>query len=106
MTESDFEFVCSKIEEKKEFLNSISQEIWKMPELQYKEVQAHAVLTSALRRCGFQVQKHYFMPTAFRAEYCPQKEVGKPIDENSACVEVGKPIDENPACVEVGTNSV
>ncbi|GFX24288.1 hypothetical protein TNCV_1366671 [Trichonephila clavipes] len=33
-------------------------------------------------------------------------EVGKPIDENSACVEVGKPIDENPACVEVGTNSV
>ncbi|GFU93686.1 hypothetical protein TNCV_3497371 [Trichonephila clavipes] len=32
--------------------------------------------------------------------------VGKPIDENSACVEVGKPIDENPACVEVGTNSV
>ncbi|GFV24896.1 hypothetical protein TNCV_883621 [Trichonephila clavipes] len=34
------------------------------------------------------------------------REVGKPIDENSACVEVGKPIDENPACVEVGTNSV
>ncbi|GFU40854.1 hypothetical protein TNCV_2466561 [Trichonephila clavipes] len=34
------------------------------------------------------------------------KKVGKPIDENSACVEVGKPIDENPACVEVGTNSV
>ncbi|GFU10112.1 ATP-dependent DNA helicase [Trichonephila clavipes] len=30
---------------------------------------------------------------------CFQK-VGKPIDENSACVEVGKPIDENPACVE------
>ncbi|GFX46187.1 hypothetical protein TNCV_2298361 [Trichonephila clavipes] len=29
--------------------------------------------------------------------------VGKPIDENSACVEVGKPIDENSACVEVGT---
>ncbi|GFW54170.1 hypothetical protein TNCV_4372441 [Trichonephila clavipes] len=34
------------------------------------------------------------------------REVGKPIDENAACVEVGKPIDENPACVEVGTNSV
>ncbi|GFS77225.1 hypothetical protein TNCV_3758141 [Trichonephila clavipes] len=34
------------------------------------------------------------------------REVGKPIDKYSACVEVGKPIDENPACVEVGTNSV
>ncbi|GFW32118.1 retrovirus-related Pol polyprotein from transposon 17.6 [Trichonephila clavipes] len=30
-----------------------------------------------------------------------QWQVGKPIDENSACVEVGKPIDENPACVEM-----
>ncbi|GFV32731.1 hypothetical protein TNCV_3890891 [Trichonephila clavipes] len=41
----------------------------------------------------------------FRQKY-PIEQVGKPIDENSACVEVGKPIDENPACVEVGTNSV
>ncbi|GFU58584.1 hypothetical protein TNCV_2100461 [Trichonephila clavipes] len=31
------------------------------------------------------------------------REVGKPIDENSACVEVGKPIDEKSACVEAGT---
>ncbi|GFQ66054.1 peptidase M20 domain-containing protein 2 [Trichonephila clavata] len=92
MTESDFEFVCSKVEEKKEFLNSISQEIWKMPELQYKEVQAHALLTSALRRSGFQVQKHYFMPTAFRAEYCTQKDVGPTIAillEYDALPEIG-----------------
>ncbi|GFW61870.1 peptidase M20 domain-containing protein 2 [Trichonephila clavipes] len=92
MTENDFEVVCSKIEEKKEFLNSISQEIWKMPELQYKEVQAHALLTKALKRCGFQVQKHYFMPTAFRAEYCTQKDVGPTIAvllEYDALPEIG-----------------
>ncbi|CAL1285016.1 unnamed protein product [Larinioides sclopetarius] len=92
MSEKDFEIVCAKIEDKKEFLNSISQEIWKMPELQYKEVQAHAVLTCALKRCGFQVQKHYFMPTAFRAEFCPKKDVGPTVAillEYDALPEIG-----------------
>lgn len=92
MTETDFEIVCSKIDEKKDFLNSISQEIWKIPELQYKEVHAHAILTCALRRSGFQVQKHYFMPTAFRAEYCPQKDAGPTIAillEYDALPEIG-----------------
>ncbi|GBM33824.1 Peptidase M20 domain-containing protein 2 [Araneus ventricosus] len=92
MSEKDFEIVCAKIEDKKEFLNSISQEIWKMPELQFKEVQAHAVLTCALKRCGFQVQKHYFMPTAFRAEFCPKKDVGPTVAillEYDALPEIG-----------------
>ncbi|XP_055948531.1 xaa-Arg dipeptidase-like isoform X1 [Argiope bruennichi] len=92
MSEKDFEIVCAKIEDKKEFLNSISQEIWKMPELNYKEVQAHAVLTCALKRCGFQVQKHYFMPTAFRAEFCPKKVSGPTVAillEYDALPEIG-----------------
>ncbi|GFY66320.1 peptidase M20 domain-containing protein 2 [Trichonephila inaurata madagascariensis] len=92
MAENDFEFVCSKIDEKKEFLNSISQEIWKRPELKFKEVQAHALLTSALKHSGFQVREHYFMPTAFRAEYCSQKDVGPTIAillEYDALPEIG-----------------
>ncbi|GIY25784.1 peptidase M20 domain-containing protein 2, partial [Caerostris darwini] len=92
MTENDFDVVCSKIEDKSDFLNSVSQEIWKMPELQYKEVQAHAVLTCALKRSGFQVQKHYFMPTAFRAEYCTKKGGGPTVAvllEYDALPEIG-----------------
>lgn len=69
MTEQDFDIVCSKIDEEKDFLNLVSQDIWKMPELQFKEVHAHAVLTSALKKYGFHVEKHYFLTTAFRAEY-------------------------------------
>lgn len=69
MTEKDFEIVSSKIDEEKAYLNSISQDIWKMPELQFKEVHAHATLTSALTKYGFRVEKHYFLTTAFRAEY-------------------------------------
>ncbi|GBM33839.1 Peptidase M20 domain-containing protein 2 [Araneus ventricosus] len=69
MSEEDFSRVCSKIDEEKEFLNSVSQKIWNNPELAYKEEQAHETLTSALTRCGFKVQKHYLLPTAFKAEY-------------------------------------
>lgn len=70
MTEKDFEIVCSAIDEEKDSLNSVSQDIFNMPELAFKEVHAHAVLTSALSKYGFPVEKHYFLTTAFRAEYC------------------------------------
>lgn len=70
MTDRDFEIVRSKIDEEREYLNSVSQEIFKLPELSSKEVHAHAVLTSALRKYGFPVEKHYFLTTAFRAEFC------------------------------------
>ncbi|GBO35146.1 hypothetical protein AVEN_149112-1 [Araneus ventricosus] len=69
MSEEDFFRVCSKIDEEKEFLNSVSQKIWNNPELAYKEEQAHETLTSALSRCGFNVQKQYLLPTALKAEY-------------------------------------
>ncbi|CAL1285012.1 unnamed protein product [Larinioides sclopetarius] len=69
MTEEDFLPVSSKIEEEKANLNSISQEIWKHPELAYQEVHAHDILTSAFSKYGFEVQRHYVTPTGFKAEY-------------------------------------
>ncbi|XP_055936700.1 xaa-Arg dipeptidase-like isoform X2 [Argiope bruennichi] len=78
MSEDDFSNVCSKIDGEKEFLNAISQKIWNNPELAYKEEQAHETLTSALSRYGFEVQKNYLLPTAFRAEFS-SKAVGGPV---------------------------
>lgn len=70
MSEKDFQTVCSKIDEEKEFLGSISRDIWEHPELGFKEVRAHHTLTSALKRHGgFQVEENYIVSTAFRAEY-------------------------------------
>ncbi|KFM60943.1 Peptidase M20 domain-containing protein 2, partial [Stegodyphus mimosarum] len=92
MSEQDFAIVCSKIDEEKEFLNSVSQDIWKMPELLFKEFHAHAILTSALERYGFKVQKHYFMPTAFRAEYSSASDGGPTVAillEYDALPEIG-----------------
>lgn len=71
--DEDFQIVCSKIDESKEFLNSVSQEIWRKPELRFEEVHAHAFLSSTLEECGFQVQRHYFLDTAFKAEYIRNK---------------------------------
>ncbi|GFS61914.1 peptidase M20 domain-containing protein 2 [Trichonephila inaurata madagascariensis] len=69
MSEEDFRFLCSVIDREKEFLNSVSQDIWKTPELAYEEFHAHDVLTDALTQLGFQVETRYKLPTAFKAEY-------------------------------------
>ncbi|GIY15297.1 peptidase M20 domain-containing protein 2 [Caerostris extrusa] len=76
MTEQDFLRVCSEIEQEKDFLNSVSQEIWKNPELSYEERHAHEVLTRALTKYGFQVQKHYMLSTAFRADVSSEEGAG------------------------------
>ncbi|KFM60942.1 Peptidase M20 domain-containing protein 2, partial [Stegodyphus mimosarum] len=69
MSDQDFVIVCSKIDKEQEFLNFVSQDIWKTPELAFEEFHAHDVLTSALEKKGFKIQKHYIIPTAFKAEY-------------------------------------
>ncbi|GFQ89786.1 peptidase M20 domain-containing protein 2 [Trichonephila clavata] len=69
MSEADFQFLCSVVDKEKEFLNSVSQDIWKTPELAFEEFHAHDVLTDALTNLGFEVEKHYKLPTAFKAEY-------------------------------------
>ncbi|XP_054711574.1 xaa-Arg dipeptidase-like isoform X2 [Uloborus diversus] len=73
MSDTDFDIVCAKIDEEREYLNTVSQDIWTKPELQYKEFHAHAVLTAALTKYGFSVEKHYFMPTAFKGEYVSKR---------------------------------
>ncbi|XP_069102689.1 xaa-Arg dipeptidase-like isoform X2 [Argopecten irradians] len=50
-------------------LNNVSQELWKNPELNYKEHHAHAVLTDFLENQGFHVERKYKLDTAFRATF-------------------------------------
>ena len=69
----DFDIICSKIDEEKEFLNTVSQEIWRNPELGFKEVNAHAYLSNTFVKFGFEVEKHYLLNTAFKAEYSSKK---------------------------------
>lgn len=63
------EIIVSAIDGLREKLNSVSQEIWKNPELYYREVKAHDYLSQQLEGEGFQVQRKYLLDTAFRAEY-------------------------------------
>ncbi len=60
---------CNKIDNIIEELNSISQEIWKQPELNYHEHNAHQVLTSFLEKHNFTVERKYVVDTAFKAVY-------------------------------------
>lgn len=57
------------IDNESTFLNQLSQDIWKHPEINYQEVYSHQTLVSALEDFGFSVQKNYILPTAFRAEF-------------------------------------
>uniref|UniRef100_A0A2L2YFZ9 Peptidase M20 domain-containing protein 2 n=1 Tax=Parasteatoda tepidariorum TaxID=114398 RepID=A0A2L2YFZ9_PARTP len=69
MSENDSKIVRSVIDREELFLNSISQNIWKNPELKFEEVYAHNLLTDALIKYGFEVHKNYLLQTAFRAEF-------------------------------------
>ncbi|GIY64511.1 peptidase M20 domain-containing protein 2 [Caerostris extrusa] len=73
MEEKYFEIVNKTIDNEANFLNHISEEIWKHPELKHEEKFAHDLLTNALEKKGFTVERHYILPTAFRAEYSSQK---------------------------------
>ena len=63
-------------------LRQLSLYIWDNPELAYKEVKAHARLTDYLEQQGFTVERHFHLPTAFRASYV-QGEGGPTIGFNS-----------------------
>nr|XP_042901266.1 peptidase M20 domain-containing protein 2 isoform X4 [Parasteatoda tepidariorum] len=69
MTEEDIKTISSVIDEEKEFFNSVSQNIWNSPELSFQETFAHNILTDALIKYGFSVQRNYLLQTAFRAEF-------------------------------------
>jgi len=50
-------------------LNDISQEIWKNPELHFREYKAHALLSEFFETSGFSVERSYKLETAFRATF-------------------------------------
>ena len=69
MKESLKQIACKAIDDRKEDLNNISQEIWKNPELSFKEFKAHDCLTGFLEEEGFTVSKKFPLETSFVAKY-------------------------------------
>ena len=61
---------CVIIDQNIEELNMLSQSIWNNPELAFNEHYAHNLLTDYLEKCGFQVEKSFTLPTAFKATFC------------------------------------
>ncbi|KAL3882777.1 hypothetical protein ACJMK2_029084 [Sinanodonta woodiana] len=58
---------CDAIERAKDDLFKVSQDIWSHPEENFQEHHAHEALTAFLEKYGFNVEKHFHLPTAFRA---------------------------------------
>lgn len=50
-------------------LANLSSQIWSRPELNYEEHFAHQCLCDYLESCGFQVERHFVVETAFRATF-------------------------------------
>ncbi|XP_040285995.1 peptidase M20 domain-containing protein 2-like [Bufo bufo] len=74
--------VCDVIEQESEKLNALSQDIWKTPELAYKEHTAHQLLTSFFSSRAWEVQAQYHLDTAFRAQWTSEA-------TDSPCLHVG-----------------
>ena len=61
---------AAAIETNKEDLQALSEEIWRNPELNFKENKAHQLLTDFLEKKGFSVERGYCdISTAFRATF-------------------------------------
>ncbi|KAL3882773.1 hypothetical protein ACJMK2_029080 [Sinanodonta woodiana] len=58
---------CDAIERAKDDLFKVSQDIWSHPEENFQEHHAHEALTAFLEKYGFNVEKNFHLPTAFRA---------------------------------------
>ena len=71
---------CDAIDKAAADLNDVSQEIWKNPELAYKEYHAHNTLVAFLQKLDFNVKKEYVLQTAFRSEH------GTPNNPNIAVI--------------------
>lgn len=66
----------SAIEANASALKELSSSIWSHPELAFQEKHAHALLTQFLEERGFQVERQFSLPTAFRAVYGTRQEGG------------------------------
>jgi Xaa-Arg dipeptidase len=63
------------VEEKRELLDSISQQLWREPELSLKEYKSHKLLCDALEAEGFKVKRSTAnLETAFIAAYVWEKQ--------------------------------
>ena len=70
------EFVCQAIEEKQQFFNAVSDEVWGYAEAGMKEYQSAECLEKAARELGFSVETGLSgIPTAFVASWGS----GKPV---------------------------
>ena len=70
------EFVCQAIEEKQQFFNAVSDEVWSYAEAGMKEYQSAECLEKAARELGFSVETGLSgIPTAFVASWGS----GKPV---------------------------
>ncbi|KAM4694573.1 xaa-Arg dipeptidase [Discoglossus pictus] len=61
------------IQQESERLSTLSQDIWSQPELAYQERRAHDTLTRFFSP-DWEVQPHYHLDTAFRAQWGPHTE--------------------------------
>ncbi|XP_076311261.1 xaa-Arg dipeptidase-like isoform X3 [Tachypleus tridentatus] len=85
MSRPGFAAILHKIETEKEKFDAISKEVWRNPELRFEERHAHNLLADALEQEGFKVQRNYILPTAFRAEYPPDKSSEKQVQVALMC---------------------
>lgn len=65
----DTDVAINVIDRECDVLKHVSDELWKHPELLFQEHKAHSLLTGTLEKYGFSVQRSYYLPTAFRAEF-------------------------------------
>lgn len=61
--------IVEKVAQHSAELKELSLYIWANPELAYKEEKAHARLADYLEQQGFTVERHFHLPTAFRATF-------------------------------------
>ena len=69
------QIACDTIDAQTPQLKALSQDIWNHPELCFQETYAHQTITDFLEQQGFNVERSYKIPTAFKA-------VPKNIDNN------------------------
>ena len=68
--DSRLQIAATAIESNKDDLRALSEEIWRNPELGFKENKAHQLLTDFLEKKGFSVERGYCgISTAFRATF-------------------------------------
>ncbi|XP_070580398.1 peptidase M20 domain-containing protein 2-like [Ptychodera flava] len=67
---------CEAIDRAATDLNTLTEEIWKNPELNFEEHHAHQVLTDFLEKNGFNVERNFVLDTAFRATFGSQENGG------------------------------